>query len=67
MKRLFEESRIKQITKMTTVNSMRNAINKMLHETPDVTVLESENDGEEMMIMIKRKGWDNDKRTDYDF
>ena len=62
MKRLYEEERIRKCLKATTVNSMRNEIHKMLHETPDVSVLESDNDGEEMMVMIKRKGWDNGRK-----
>ena len=56
MKRLFDEERIKEcIRKATTVNSLRNFLKAMLRETPDMSILESENEDEEMVIFIKKK------------
>ena len=63
MERLYEEKRIRECMKCTTVHSMRNALSALVHETPDVSVLESETDNEEMMVMIKRKGWDKHEQT----
>lgn len=56
MKRYFESKRIKEVTKCTTVNQMRKAVNKLLSETADISILESENSEDYCVTIFTDKG-----------
>lgn len=56
MKRYFESKRIKEIAKCTTVNQMRKAVNKLLNEAADISILETENGEDYCVTIFTNKG-----------